>query len=67
MTTVSDDAFDRMANWWPQRPLFTVNDHGMWCNWCGECIAPSWFFEDEDFAPRESCKGCGMSGVEDDE
>lgn len=66
MSEVSDDAHERMVDWWPKRPLFSVNDHGMWCNQCGECIAPNWFFEDEDFEPRETCKACGSEGCDDD-
>ena len=64
MTTVSDDAHERMVDWWPRRPFFTVNDHGLWCMECGECIAPNWFFEREDFEPRMTCKVCGLDGVE---
>lgn len=61
-----EDAFSRMVDWWPKRPLFSVNDHGMWCTNCGECIAPLRRFEDDEFEPRETCKGCGFDGVEDE-
>lgn len=55
----SETAFERMLDA-ADETQFIANEHGVWCPECGECIAPSWFFEDEDYALRESCKECGF-------
>lgn len=55
---VTDETLGRMFDAGADTP-FSVNEHGLWCDWCGELIAPPWFFEDEDYRPPEACK-CGF-------
>lgn len=38
---------------------WVANAHGLWCPHCGDCIAPPWFFDREDFTPKEQCR-CGF-------
>jgi len=37
---------------------FTVNEHGIWCDGCGELIAPE-FHIDDDYVCPSQCKRCG--------
>lgn len=64
---MSEDAYERLMDWWPKRPLFSANEHGLWCLECGELIAPTRWFEDDEFVPRETCKSCGSDGVEEEQ
>lgn len=37
---------------------FTWNDHGIWCNACGEIQVPSWDIDDDTEEPEQCCV-CG--------
>jgi hypothetical protein len=37
---------------------FEVNEHGLWCQVCGEHIAAPWNIT-ETYIPPENCKRCG--------
>lgn len=46
--------------WW------TRNDHGFWCNFCGECLKPDFHFDsDDEWDDFEkdledgNCRSCG--------
>lgn len=55
---MSDESFARILDAAEGAP-WEPNEHGLWCINCGDCIAPSWFFDDEDYEPPESCRQCG--------
>jgi hypothetical protein len=44
--------------WWSR------NEDGVWCNWCGERIFPSWFDEYENGDEPEYCPNCKCSDDE---
>ena len=37
---------------------WTLNEHGLWCDVCGELIAAPWNI-DEDYEAPEVCPNCG--------
>ena len=37
---------------------FTINEHGLWCDACGELVAAPWTV-DETYRPPETCPTCG--------
>lgn len=41
--------------WWSR------NDHGVWCDACGELIWPEWFEEYENGEEPEYCPSCRAS------
>jgi rubrerythrin len=38
---------------------FEQNEHGLWCQVCGEHIAAPWHLADEDFQAPDNCPNCG--------
>lgn len=53
-----------MLTWW------TRNDHGFWCDFCGECLKPDFHFEYEDewdeFEKDLEDGGCRACGAPDE-
>lgn len=51
-------AFDSKHDW-------TVNQHGIWCNSCGERLCPEWLMDDDDVEFDERCPTCGYPDLEE--
>lgn len=36
-----------------------INEHGMWCTFCGAHLASSWEVDETDWQGPEQCPRCG--------